>query len=61
MLSLDLETGKWKLNTEEFLGDGEIDRGARLDGLGEGQFGRDGDHGPSVELQRVRQHRQLVN
>ena len=33
MLSLDLETRKWNFHTEEFLGDGEIHRGASLDGL----------------------------
>ena len=61
MSSLDLETRKWNIHTEELLGDGEIHRGAGLDGPRQGHFGRDGDGGPSVELQRVRQHSQLVD
>ena len=61
MSSLDLETRKWQIHTEELLGDGEIHRGPGLDGPREGQLGRDGDGGSCVELQRVRQHSQLVD
>ena len=61
MTSFDLETRNGNLNTEECLFDGERHLGARLDGAGEGELGLDGDGGPGVELQRVRQHRQLIN
>ena len=61
MSSLYFETGNRNFDTEEILLDGELHLGAGLDGLGEGELGGDGDHGPGVELQGVGHDRQLVN
>ena len=61
MSSLYFETGNRNFDTEEILLDGELHLGAGLDGLGEGELGGDGDHGPGVELQGVGQDRQLVD
>ena len=60
MISIDLETWEWKIHTEELLCDGELHLGAGLDGAGEADGGGDGDGGPGVQLQGVRQHRQLI-
>ena len=59
--SIDLETGKREIHTQEFLSDGERHLGAGLDGLCEAEGGRDGHCGSGVELQGVRQDSQLVN
>ena len=61
MTSFDLEARNGNLDTEERLLDGERHLGAGLDGAGEGELGLDGDGGPGMELQRVRQYSQLIN